>query len=231
MFTRLLFLLVLVCSFEAPLFAAENTPVKLSASRPISSSVPIIEYYGDSTVWGYATGAGTQVAVPAPAAFADALASKYQVINQGVNGTTACQLLNGTDGVHASWTATMSGSKASFVIINHAINDQWKVDVPTYKSCLSQLARTAKKAGKKVIFETPNPIGENDGLGRYVEAMKEVAAQERIPVIDQFRYLTNYLQGQSPYVICPDGLHPTDTVYVMKGRYAASVFTRLFPAK
>ena len=33
----------------------------------------VIEYYGDSTVWGYDPHTGGQVAKPAPAAFAEAL--------------------------------------------------------------------------------------------------------------------------------------------------------------
>lgn len=217
---------------HADLLAADPPSKASSAWTAIASKQrPVVEYYGDSTVWGFATGSGSQVAVPAPAAFADALSSRVQVANRGVSGTTACQLLNGTDGVHPPWDKQMAASPARFVIINHAINDQWKYDVATYKSCLQQLAQTAKQSGKKVILETPNPIVENDGLVKYVRAMKEVASSERLAVIDQFRYLTDYLKGRSPSLICPDGLHPTDAVYVMKGRYAAQVFSALHPAK
>lgn len=192
----------------------------------------IIEYYGDSTVWGYATGLGTQVVKPAPAAFAEALPAslKYEVRNEGVSGTTACQLLNGTDGKHPVWERQMALSKASIVIINHAINDQWKDGLAQYKSCLLALAKTARESGKIVIFETPNPTRDSGkgGLDTYVEAMKEIALQAGAPVIDQYQYLTNYLQGASPYTICPDGLHPTDAVYVMKGKFAAKTFAGLF---
>jgi lysophospholipase L1-like esterase len=191
----------------------------------------VIEYYGDSTIWGYASGSGARVATPAPAAFAEALPAspKYDVHNEGVNGTTSCELLNGTDGRHPAWDTQMAASQAAIVIINHAINDQWKMDVATYKSCLTSLARKAKSRGKKVIFETPNPTRDSgaDSLDVYVNAMKAVAAQEQLPVIDQYKYLTSYLNGQSPYAICPDGLHPTAEVYIMKGKYAASVFKTL----
>jgi hypothetical protein len=213
-------------------------PVLASAPAVTRTPVPgtqIIDYYGDSTVWGYATGVGTQVAKPAPAAFAEALPAslKYEVRNEGVSGSTACQLLNGTDGKHPAWDTQMAASKARIVILNHAINDQWKDDLPTYKSCLLALAQTARKNGKKVIFETPNPTlnSGKGGLDTYVQAMKEVALQARIPVIDQYQYLTNYLQGISSYAICPDGLHPTDAVYILKGKYAAKVFVSLFHSK
>ncbi|WP_019140840.1 SGNH/GDSL hydrolase family protein [Noviherbaspirillum massiliense] len=227
MLRRLLLPVILASAVTAPAFPADKpaaTPLRKTAS-------PVIEYYGDSTVWGYASGLGTQVAVPAPTAFADALASKYEVRNQGVSGTTACQLLEGTDGKHPAWEQQMASSDASFVIINHGINDLWKESLDGYQSCLRKLARIAKASGKKVIFETPNPIGADGDLASYVSAMTDVARAEKIPVIDQYRYLSNYLRGQSPYTICPDGLHPTDAIYVMKGRYAAAVFKAMVQSK
>lgn len=172
------------------------------------------------------------MAKPAPAAFAEALpvSGKYDVRNEGVSGTTACDLLNGADGVHPAWSSQMSSSKAKYVLVNFAINDEWKYDMATYKSCMHSLAQTAKQNGKQMIFETPNPTRDSGpgGLDTMVAAMKEVASQEGVPVIDQYQYLTDYLNGASPYSICPDGLHPTDAVYIMKGQYAASVFTTLF---
>lgn len=146
--------------------------------------------------------------------------------NEGVSGSTACELLNGTDGRHQPWAMQMANSKARYVFVNHAINDQWKYDLNTYKGCLRSLAQTAKQYGKRMIFETPNPTRDNVGI--MATAMKEVAAQENVPVVDQYTYLSDYLNGQSAYTICPDGLHPTEAVYVMKGKYAAGVFTSLF---
>jgi hypothetical protein len=61
--------------------------------------------------------------------------------------------------------------------------------------------------------------------------MKAVALQAQVPVIDQYQYLTNYLQGSSPTTICPDGLHPNDAVYIMKGKFAAKAFLQLFHRK
>ena len=200
-----------------------------------AGATQIIEYYGDSTVWGYRSGTGGQVAKPAPVAFAEALpqARKFEVRNEGINGTTACDLLNGTDGKHAAWPAQMAASKAKYVFINFAINDQWKTDLSTYQSCLRSLARIAKQYGKQMVFETPNPTRDSGptGLDLYVNAMKEVAGQENVPVIDQYQYLTVYLNGASPLVICPDGLHPADDVYAMKGRYAAKMFSSLMLGK
>jgi hypothetical protein len=57
--------------------------------------------------------------------------------------------------------------------------------------------------------------------------MREVAAQQGVAVIDQYAYLRNYLGSRSVYELCPDGLHPSDAVYRMKGEYAAGAFARL----
>ncbi len=192
----------------------------------------VIEYYGDSTVWGFRSGDGGQVAQPAPAAFAEALPNpaSFDVRNEGVSGSTACGLLNGTDGKHPAWSTQMANSKASYVLVNHAINDQWQYDLATYRACLASLARTAKQHGKKMVFETPNPTRDSGaaGLDLYAAAMRQVAAQEQVPVIDQYANLTAYLNGRPVTTICPDGLHPTQEVYTMKGRFAAQRFRALF---
>ena len=203
------------------------TPPPAAAS--LASVAQVIEYYGDSTIWGWATNSGgAQVNKPAPLAFAEAFpASPHQEVrNEGVSGTTACSLLNG-DGKHAEWAQQMAASTATVVIINHAINDA-KPDtgesLGAYKTCLLSLIQIAKNKGKRVILETPNPVSGFSGLENYVAAMKEIAAQETVSVIDQYKYLTDYLNGRDPSEITPDGLHPTDEVYIMKGKHAENVF-------
>jgi lysophospholipase L1-like esterase len=195
----------------------------------LASVAQVIEYYGDSTIWGWATGSGgVQVSKPAPVAFAEAFPAtpKQEVRNEGVSGTTACLLLNG-DGKHAVWGDQMTASNATVVIINHAINDAKPgggESVAAYKSCLLSLVQIARNRGKRVILETPNPVSGYSGLENYVAAMKEVAAQEQLSLIDQYKYLMDFLNGRDVSEITPDGLHPTDETYVMKGKYAESVF-------
>jgi lysophospholipase L1-like esterase len=210
-----------------------TTTTTPSGNGPRLASVSqVIEYYGDSTIWGWATGSnGAQVAKPAPLAFDEAFpASPAQdVRNEGVSGTTACQLLNG-DGKHSPWDIQMTNSPATVVIVSYGINDAKPgsgVSVAAYKSCLLSLAQIAKSKGKRFILETSNPVSGFSGLENYVAAMREAAAQESVSLIDQFQYLTDYLNGRNPAEITPDGLHPTDEVYVMKGRYAESVFVTL----
>lgn len=210
----------------------------LTPTSAPSSVVQNVEYYGDSTVYGYASGStGTQVATPAPTAFAQNLpaASRYAVANEGVSGTTACQLLDGRDGKHPDWATQMVNSKAKFVIINHAINDE-RTDigenVASYSGCLTSLATGARKAGKIVIFETPNPTDQSgQGLENYVAAMKTVASNLAIPVIDQYQYLLGKLGpgGATGDVrsLMPDGTHPSDATYIDKGQFAAREFLKM----
>lgn len=205
----------------------------LAGVLPAHARSVVIEYYGDSTVWGYASGSEAErVARPAPQVFAETLRSRVpvEVLNRGVNGSTACGLLEGRDGRHPPWNEQMQASSARFVILNHAINDQWQVDLPTYRDCLRRLAQGARLHGKQIVFETPNPTRDSGagGLDVYVEAMREVARQEGVPVIDQYAYLMRYLEGRNPALLAPDGLHPSAEVYVLKGRFAAQAFARLF---
>ena len=204
------------------------------ASIPLEEGITTIEYHGDSTVWGYRSGSGARVATPAPAAFAAALPSpsRYVVRNKGVNSADACELLSGGNARYAqSWETSMAESDADVVIINHAINDQWRMGTDQYRSCLNSLANIAKRHGKQVVFETPNPTRDSypGGLDAYANAMKSVAAEHGAPVIDQYAYLMNRLNGNyhNVYSIIPDGLHPDEATYILKGQYAAEVLGKL----
>jgi hypothetical protein len=211
-----------------------STAVPLTSTAAPSTTTQAIDYYGDSTVWGFASGsAGTQVDRPPPVIFAAQLpaSARYVVRNEGVSRTTACQLLQGTDGVHPDWQTQMRNSTAKFVIINHAINDQRQdigESVPAYKACLVALSQIAKQQGKRVIFETPNPTDQSStGLDQYVVAMREAAASERLNLIDQYAFLMTRLNGADVRTLMPDGTHPSDSTYELKALFAASEFLKL----
>ena len=80
-------------------------PLALGIAMEGQAAGVVIEYYGDSTVWGYQSQTGERVAKPAPAVFAENLPDprRFEVRNEGVNGSTACELLNGADGRHPPW--------------------------------------------------------------------------------------------------------------------------------
>jgi lysophospholipase L1-like esterase len=175
---------------------------------------------------------GGQVATPEPLVFDQSLQTtlKHSVTNQGVSSTTCVQLLNGTDGVHPDWATQLANTKANVVIVNHGINDSFSPNetVDQYKSCLNSLITTAKAKGKKIVLETPNPAKNSGsgttGLDVYVAGMREVASSTGVPLIDQYKMLTDYLNGRPVTTICPDGLHPTQDIYTMKGQFAAKTF-------
>ena len=209
-----------------------NTGGNTGGSQPptkLNDAAQVIEYHGDSTVWGYMSNTdGDRVETPAPAAFAASLPSYHVVQNMGLNRTTACDLLNGTGGYAQNWADYMAASDATVVIINHAINDMSRYDTSQYGSCLSQLVDIAEQNDKIVIFETPNPATDgSDGerLGSYVAEMKAVAQQKGLSVIDQYEHLRQpEWGGTHPFTICPDGVHPSQEIYLEKGRFAAERF-------
>lgn len=201
----------------------QSSPVKLN------DTAQIIEYHGDSTVWGYeARTDGNRVATPAPDAFAASLPSFHTVRNRGVNRSTACDLLNGTGGYERSWVDYMKDSDATVVIINHSINDMSAYGLEQYRSCLTELVDIAKGEEKVVILETPNPAADNENgeqQARYVSEMKAIASQRGLNLIDQYAYLRQeQFGGTDPYAICPDGVHPSQDIYIEKGKYAAERF-------
>gem|GEM_PF-1260176 len=205
-----------------------------TGEEPPADNPPyVVDYYGDSTIWGWTPLTdGARVDTPAPQAFFNALpaAPENDVRNEGVNGSTACGLLNGTDGEHPPWSEQMQASDANYVILNHGINDQNAYDLSQYRSCLTELARIARENGKVVVFETPNPVSSG-AVADYAQAMRNVAAaqQPAIPVIDQHAFLLDYLDGASVDQIAPDGMHPNQETYILKGEYAADRFVALFP--
>lgn len=207
-----------------------------SSQGPLAAAGYIVDYYGDSTIYGVdGAQGGNRVATPAPLVFDQTLQTTkpHQVRNEGVSSTTCIELLNGTDGVHPPWNQQMTQTAANVVIVNHGINDSFSPSetVDQYKSCLSSLVSVARQNGKAIILETPNVAkdsgGGTTGLDAYVTGMRQVAAAMNVPLIDQYQMLNDYMKANNltVYDICPDGLHPTQSGYTMKGQYAAKIFT------
>ncbi|MGV3740701.1 MAG: SGNH/GDSL hydrolase family protein [Burkholderiaceae bacterium] len=196
----------------------------------LADTPQVIDYYGDSTIWGWDPASdGQQVETTAPEVFATALPFGHTVNNLGVNGQTACELLNG-DGNETWATRVRNRTSTTVLILNHGINDAVSsnaVPVATYSACLTQLAQIAKSQGKRVIFETPNPIADSR-LASYVTAMRAVAAQEGLSLIDQYAYLISFY-GPDTFMYVPDGMHPSQGVYIEKGHHAANVFRGFAP--
>lgn len=130
------------------------------------------------------------------------------VIGSAVSGTTSTMLLTGTDGVNAPWPAPVRGS---VVIVNHGLNDSQDTFGPPYGITIdaykANLRRLAQAPGALVIFQTPNPAWRADRApAAYALAMREVAAELRVPLIDVHAFVMARADWRE---WLPDGLHPS----------------------
>ncbi|MGV3741902.1 MAG: SGNH/GDSL hydrolase family protein [Burkholderiaceae bacterium] len=202
-------------------------------STKLASTPQVIDYYGDSTIFGWGNSQGDQVETTAPEAFetaleASSLSANHTVNNKGRNGQTACDLLDGNGGVDPFADQIQASPATTVVILNHGINDSNPdrgISVARYTECLSGLVDIAQAANKRVILETPNPI-TGHSLSGYLEAMRALATSENLALIDQHAYLTQKY-GEDVSAITPDSEHPTAEIYIEKGQYAASEFLKI----
>lgn len=112
---------------------------------------------------------------------------------RGVGSTTSGDLIAGTDGRNLPWPQSVT---ADVVLMNHALNDTNPAPLGTpidqYRANLRRLA----DAPAIVVFVTPNPLREYNPLtgadpvrvAQYAQAMREVAAETRTPLIDVHTY-------------------------------------------
>lgn len=191
-------------------------PEPATAPQVADGPVHVATAYGDSTQEAQ----GQPHAASRPSA---------AIINEGIGGTAAWQLLHG-DGVHPVWAQQLARDRSSVVIINHGINDYDRTgSYPTanYKIVLRTLVDQAVAAGKTVLLEEPNPVGETptplmNALQFDVAAfearrlaMREVATEAGVAFCAQ------------PRVALADGIHPTPEGYAEKANRLAACIADL----
>lgn len=200
---------------------------------PPSYKVVIVDAFGDSTMLG--VGTSTAPTATAQAVLVRDVNPLTQVRNEAVSGTRSGQLLLGTDGRHQPWAMTMASSSAQIVVVNHGINDVVQgTTVEDYRRNLEELARGAKAAGKRMVFDTPNPgtpggsqsdrVPE-DRLALFAQIMRDVAAQEGAVLCDQYKTITE--AGMNTLQYLPDGIHPSPALYEFKGKTLAACLSPL----
>lgn len=209
-----------------------DIPTQTTASNTKPKPI-LIEEYGDSTTagWQVINGVGANTKASEPVYLQTLLQAKFgstvTVSNQGVGGTEASQLLNGTDGIHPAWANQMAQSKAQIVTLNFAFNDAYYDVVATpgiqaesvqdYLTIMTQLVQIAVAAGKKVVIYTPNPTCEPNRasvLANYVQALEAVASTQNVPIADDYGAM---LQTDWRSMLT-DCLHPTDAGYLVKAQ-------------
>ncbi|KIF80104.1 SGNH/GDSL hydrolase family protein [Noviherbaspirillum autotrophicum] len=211
-------------SSPTPTSTATPTPTATD-STPASGAPVLVEYYGDSIIWGWLPNNDwVRVDQPEPAVVgAD---TGLNVQNMGSPGRLAEHALAG-DSVYPAWDQQMANSKATHVVIEYHSHDT----VADTTARVRKLIQVAKASGKKVIVETIGPGNHSGNLSweQISQAQRDAATAENVPVIDQSAYLKDYLtsSGKTVWDICADGLHPNPDIYVMKGHYAAKQLTVL----
>ena len=199
-----------------------------------ASNTIIIEMYGDSTTLGAQTINGTLTTTSSsePTQLQDLLQTHFgkniTVINNGVGGTQAYQLLSGTDGRNRAWATQMAKSNADIVILNYALNDQmynatqtpgmYQETPETYANIIGWLIQTARDNGKQVVLQEPNPTCFQPKVGnlhRFVTALRNTANLMNAPLVAEYDYIQTLTGWKSMLTDCA---HPNDALYGIKAR-------------
>ncbi|CAG4898955.1 hypothetical protein R69919_02534 [Paraburkholderia gardini] len=194
--------------------------------RPASAAQQdvLIEAYGDSTTLGISCSDGHcgPQAQNAVTYLQDALQAAHgrrvSVVNHGVGSTTASQLRDGTErGRGTPWKTRLAASRARIVTINYGINEVMQGQTPEqFHAAESDLVATARALGKEVVLETSNPMPDghlNAKLAAMASMTRRVAAEQHVPLVDQFAYISALPDWKS---MMSDGAHPKPALYRIK---------------
>ncbi|WP_260858470.1 SGNH/GDSL hydrolase family protein [Paraburkholderia sp. BCC1885] len=222
-------LMALACSHaNASPTADTHDDAPQTPTTPLLHAAPtkqvLIEAYGDSTTLGISCSAGHCSPRPQNAVtyLQDALRSVYgervSVVNLGVGGTMAWQLRDGTDRGHGvPWQQQLAASDAQIVTINYGINEVMRNQTPEqFYAAETALVKTALALGKEPVLQTSNPMPDgrlNARLAAMVAMTRRVAAEQHVPIVDQYAYISGLPDWQS---MMSDGAHPKPELYRLK---------------
>ncbi|MGF6772428.1 acyl-CoA thioesterase-1 [Paraburkholderia sp. GAS199] len=218
----------LVASWLGALAAPSFVLNAYAATAAHAASIQI-EAYGDSTTLGITCSNGhcgpqDQNAVTY---LRDALQARYgervQVANDGVGGTMASQLRDGTGNRRAGptaglpWQERLAASSARIVLINYGINEVMQNQTPEqFYAAETTLVKTARAQGKLPVLQTSNPMPDNRlnaRLAAMVAMTRRVAVEQNVPLVDQFAYVSSVPDWKS---LMSDGAHPKPELYRLK---------------
>jgi lysophospholipase L1-like esterase len=206
-----------------------------------------IVVFGDSTHYGYLDGGGT--ASPDPCLTCQNALRAYYNNTAPVLSNQAVSSKGTTFGLSIWDTFMASIPAASIVWIAYGTNDASGLvadetkTAKQYAENLRTLATKARVAGHTVIFETSLPIVAFGGLGgqlrgervkQFVTAMKQVAAEMNIPLLDTYSFFEQKLKFLSnPSLLFSDGIHLTQLGYNLRGYWMANMFMKapILPVK
>lgn len=125
-------------------------------------------------------------------AYDDSLGLPTRVWNFGISGATSTQLVDNSD-TAGGRTAAYNAGNADLWIIEGGIVNDWRQNIPvaTSKANLTTLVNLAKSqkgnTGRAILITPPADSDmSNSGpiQGQYVQAMREVAIEQNVPLID-----------------------------------------------
>lgn len=193
--------------------------VALTAQEP-DPVRPTIVALGDSITKGIRSG------VTDKQTFAAMLDGEHNqiVVNVGIGGERTDQALK-------RLSDTVIEKRPRFVLIMYGTNDSYidqgkqasRITVEAYRNNLTMIISRLLLTGIEPVLMTPprwaadatkNGIGENPNvsLERFVEACRQVAKDEDIPLVDHFAHWTNAeTSGKNLRKWTTDGCHPNPT--------------------
>lgn len=207
------------------------------SAKLLAGTAVVVDCHGDSTMWGADPGAGfAQVATPSPAAMCNFVNLFYgntalTVNNRAISGTTATQMIAGTDGSGTTFAAKMATSAASVVYCNHGVNDALGTNQTTaaqFKSALVAFVKTCRAYSKTPVLVTPyisltfgtfgSPL-RAESHKYFAQIVRDVAREFSVFLVDNYRALEGMLAGGKyrPLDLLPDAVHATQAVYYSMG--------------
>ncbi|CAD6549675.1 SGNH/GDSL hydrolase family protein [Paraburkholderia sabiae] len=196
-----------------------------SADEPAQPQV-LIEAYGDSTTLGISCSDGHCGPRPDNAVtyLQEQLRAKYGervvVVNDGVGGTMATQLRDGTGpGRKGPWKDRLAASNAQIVTINYGINEVMHNQTPEqFYQAETELVKTAQALGKLPVLQTSNPMPDgrlNARLAEMVAMTRRVAAEQQVPLVDHYAQISAMADWKTHM---SDGAHPKPELYRVKAQ-------------
>lgn len=198
-------------------------------AAPGPRSQVLIEAYGDSTTLGITCSEGHcgPQAQNAVAYLQNELQARHgervRVTNYGVGNTMATQLRDGTGNRRAGptaglpWPERLAASSAQIVLINYGINEVMQNQTPEqFYTAETTLVKTARALGKQPVLQTANPMPDNRlnaRLATMVAMTRRVAAEQQVPLVDQFAYINSLPEWKT---LMSDGAHPKPALYQLK---------------
>lgn len=203
-------------------------------ASPVASKTVLIDFEGDSTMWGSTAGpktsaeyAGTtrsRTTLNEPYGVMQLFAAKYGagvvgVDNQAVPGSFLAARL---DPIQSYFTETLalhlSKTAAQIVVGNFAINDSVvSVENPElYEQMLSNFVDNIRQAGKIPVLEEPNPVcdGKHPYLDQYVLILRKVAEAKGVKLILQY----DAIKEMDFKSMMADCVHPDEKLYAIKAQ-------------